>query len=88
MAPRLAGRRRGRPGIEGASGNPCKLNEDQLAQLQAALDDGLAVWFDQAQSGGIYHQDWRLENNPARPGQHPAGAADVWRPREEPERPR
>jgi Glycosyl hydrolase family 26 len=23
------------------------------------------VWFDEAQSGGIYHQDWRLENNSA-----------------------
>jgi hypothetical protein len=23
------------------------------------------VWFDQAQSNGIRHQDWRLENNPA-----------------------
>jgi hypothetical protein len=23
------------------------------------------VWFDKAQSGGIYHQDWRIEDNPA-----------------------
>jgi hypothetical protein len=23
------------------------------------------VWFDQAQAGGVYHQDWRLEDNPA-----------------------
>jgi mannan endo-1,4-beta-mannosidase len=23
------------------------------------------VWFDIAQHGGIYHQDWRIENNPA-----------------------
>ena len=23
------------------------------------------VWFDQAQHGGTYHQDWRLEDNPA-----------------------
>ena len=23
------------------------------------------VWFDQAQHGGIYHQNWRLEDNPA-----------------------
>jgi Glycosyl hydrolase family 26 len=23
------------------------------------------VWFDQTQAGGLYHQDWRLEGNPA-----------------------
>ena len=23
------------------------------------------VWFDQAQNQGTYHQDWRLEDNPA-----------------------
>jgi len=24
------------------------------------------VWFDQAQHDGLYHQDWRLEDSPAR----------------------
>ena len=23
------------------------------------------VWFDQTQADGLYHQDWRLEGNPA-----------------------
>jgi Glycosyl hydrolase family 26 len=57
---------------------PILLSETAVGQVagQAAkipdLFDGVRanhllglVWFDQTQSGGIYHQDWRLEDNPA-----------------------
>lgn len=57
---------------------PILLSETAIGQVagQAAkipdLFDGVRanhllglVWFDQTQSGGIYHQDWRLEDNPA-----------------------
>ena len=37
---------------------------DLFAGARAAGVAGL-VWFDQAQHQGIYHQDWRLEDNPA-----------------------
>ncbi len=35
--------------------------------FRGAREAGLAgvVWFDKAQHDGIYHQDWRLEDNPA-----------------------
>jgi transposase len=39
---------------KGAGGNPCKLNEEQLAQLQAAPDDGLAAY------GWEQDQRWTL----------------------------
>jgi hypothetical protein len=41
----------------------------KIADLFAgARADHLAglVWFDQAQDDGLYHQDWRLEDSPAR----------------------
>jgi hypothetical protein len=33
------------------------------------------VWYDQAQDDGIYHQDWRLEDNPAAVAAFRAGVA-------------
>jgi mannan endo-1,4-beta-mannosidase len=42
--------------------------ESQIAALFAgARSDHLAavVWFDKAQNSGVYHQDWRLEDDPA-----------------------
>jgi mannan endo-1,4-beta-mannosidase len=41
---------------------------NKIADLfRGVLDNRLVglVWFDQAQHEGIYHQDWRLEDNPA-----------------------
>jgi transposase len=40
---RLAGRRQGRPGLEGPGGSACKLNGDQLGMLGEALDAGPAA---------------------------------------------
>ena len=54
MAARLAGRRRGSPGVEGRRGNPCKLDEEQIAQLLAALDAGPAAY------GWEQDQRWTL----------------------------
>jgi glycosyl hydrolase family 26 len=42
--------------------------ESQIAGLFAGVRaEHLAgvVWFDQAQHAGLYHQDWRLENDPS-----------------------
>ena len=39
---------------KGAGGNPCKLDEEQLAQLRAALEAGPAAW------GWAQDQRWTL----------------------------
>jgi Glycosyl hydrolase family 26 len=63
--------------VRAFTGKPLLLSETavgpdagQFAKIQD-LFHGMAaykmlglVWFDKAQQGGIYHQDWRLENNP------------------------
>jgi hypothetical protein len=40
------------------------------------------VWFDIAQSDGIYHQDWRIEGNPAAQAAFRLGASrlNLYRP--------
>ena len=41
--------------------------ESQIDALFAGVRKtrlGGAVWFDQAQHAGLYHQDWRLEDDP------------------------
>ena len=43
MAPRLAGRRAGGPGLQGPGGSSCRLDEAQPGQLRAALEAGPAV---------------------------------------------
>jgi mannan endo-1,4-beta-mannosidase len=35
------------------------------------------VWFDEAQHAGLYHQDWRLEDDPAATAAFSAGAASL-----------
>jgi len=38
----------------------------EIATRQARANKiGLLVWFDEAQHDGHYHQDWRLEDDPA-----------------------
>jgi hypothetical protein len=52
--------------------------ESQIGGLFAAVrEQGLAgvVWFDEAQSSGTYHQDWRLEDDPAALSAFSAAAA-------------
>lgn len=64
--------------VRGITGDPVLVSEtavgpiagagkiaDLFAGARAARVAGL-VWFDQAQHDGIYHQDWRLEDSPAR----------------------
>ena len=36
------------------------------------------VWFDEAQHAGIYHQNWRLENDPSALAAFSAAAAKYW----------
>ena len=57
------------------AGQPAKIGElfTGVKQYQAL---GL-VWFDIAQNGGIYHQDWRIEDNPAAVGAFRRGAASL-----------
>jgi hypothetical protein len=44
---------------------------DRASQIDALFADVRAEhlagvdWFDEAQHAGVYHQDWRLENDPA-----------------------
>ena len=45
------------------AGQPAKI-PDLFAGMRQYGTLGL-VWFDIAQDGGIYHQDWRIEDSPA-----------------------
>jgi transposase len=54
VAARLAGRRRGRLGVEGPGRNPCKLDAGQVVQLRAALEAGPAAY------GWEQDQRWTL----------------------------
>jgi hypothetical protein len=38
------------------------------------------IYFDVAQDNGLYHQDWRLDNNPAAVAAFRAGAQSLRRP--------
>lgn len=67
---------------KGPSGNACKLDEDQLARLRAALDAGPAVYgWEQDQRWtlarvlGPEGSGWRTERRP-RPDR--AGASQTW----------
>jgi mannan endo-1,4-beta-mannosidase len=54
--------------------------ESQIDALFAGVrSDGLAgvVWFDEAQHAGLYHQDWRLENDPSALAAFVAAAAQL-----------
>jgi hypothetical protein len=56
---------------------------DRESQIDALFAGVIAerlagvVWFDQAQHGGLYHQDWRLENDPSALAAFTAGATRV-----------
>ena len=64
--------------VRGLTSDPILLAETAVGQVAGAgkiadlfagvRADHLAglVWFDQAQDDGLYHQDWRLEDSPAR----------------------
>jgi transposase len=54
VAARLAGRRRGGPGLQRRRRNPCRLDEAQLARLRAALEAGPAAY------GWAQDQRWTL----------------------------
>ncbi len=58
--------------------------DSQISNLFAGVREqhlaGL-VWFDQAQRAGLYHQDWRLENDPAALAAFAAAAALLARTR-------
>ncbi|HXW43805.1 MAG TPA: glycosyl hydrolase [Streptosporangiaceae bacterium] len=54
--------------------------ESQIAALFAGVRaNGLVgvVWFDEAQHAGLYHQDWRLEDDPAALAAFSAAAASL-----------
>jgi mannan endo-1,4-beta-mannosidase len=57
------------------AGQPAKIGElfAGIRQYQAL---GL-VWFDIAQNAGLYHQDWRIEDNPAAVAAFRRGAASL-----------
>jgi hypothetical protein len=50
-------------GVGQIAGQAAKI-PDLFAGVRANHLLGL-VWFDRAQDDGLYHQDWRLEGNPA-----------------------
>lgn len=50
-------------GVGQVAGQAAKI-PDLFAGVRASHLLGL-VWFDRAQANGLYHQDWRLEDNPA-----------------------
>ena len=55
------------------AGQPAKIG-NLFAGMRQYQTLGL-VWFDIAQHDGIYHQDWRIENNPAAVAAFRLGAA-------------
>ena len=57
------------------AGQPEKIGE-LFAGIRQYQTLGL-VWFDIAQNDGIYHQDWRIENNPAAVAAFRRGAASM-----------
>lgn len=76
--------------IRRITAKPILISEIAVGQLagQAARIPGLfagvrrhhllgLIWFDKAQSGGIYAQDWRLEGSPGRRSGHPPGSCAV-----------
>lgn len=62
---------------ETAVGTTVNRNSQIEGLFTGAHAQGLSgvVWFDQAQTGGIYHQDWRLEDDPSALGAFAAAAA-------------
>ena len=53
---------------ETAASAPGYVQASQISGLFAGIKDQQIlgfVWFDVAQAGGLYHQDWRIEDDPA-----------------------